>query len=463
MPLEFRHETREHVGFIIALAVIGGVAYRVASPAERERCLQYVVARLAVVRVMATQTQEDVEEFHAALRGRMPFVVIAPALALVGGLVGAGLLFGAAPMSDPDTLLRWGASVGTRTTNGEWWRLVTASFVNAGVLQLVVNVLVIVQVGALLERLVGRAVPAAVYLSAGVATGLANLSARPVDVTVSASGAVFGLYGLLAAVVITQQVCDLVNRGKPAPTEDGIEGIEPAPEQPVEQEPDVPIPMAALKKIGIGAALFLLYTLMATTGALWGFVVGLAYGAMLAPLRIDRRPSPRRVGIAVAVSAVVAAVIAFPLRNIADVKPEIARVLAAEEHTAKTYQATFDAFVKGRATADTLARVAEGANVAELQAVDARLAGLRHVPPEHEHLVSDARDYLRLRCAAWRLRADAVRKSNAAPRKASQDVTISQARLQAEARFRSNLSVMGRAESAERASMEAFERLRAAQ
>jgi hypothetical protein len=40
--------------------------------------------------------------------------------------------------------------------------------------------------------------------------------------------------------------------------------------------------------------------------------------------------------------------------------------------------------MKRRATAD-------GANVAELETIDARLAALRHVPPEHEHLVSDAR------------------------------------------------------------------------
>jgi membrane associated rhomboid family serine protease len=439
------------VGFIIALAVIGGVAYRVASPAERQRALQYVIARLAVVRVIATQRHEEVEEFHAALRTRMPHVMVAPAIALIGLIVGVGLIFGAAPLSDPGTLIGWGASVGTRTTNGEWWRLVTASFVNAGVLQLLVNVLVLMQVGALLERLVGRLVPAAVYLSAGIATGLADLSARPIDVTVSSSGATFGLYGLLTAVVITQQVCDLLDRRKPAAAEDGVEPV---------QQPDVPIPVAALKKIGIGAVLFMLYTALVSTAGFWGFAVGIAYGVMLAPLRIDRQPSPRRVGIAAAITAMVAAVFAFPLRNIADVKPEIARVIAAEAHTTKVYQTTFDAFMKGRATADALARVADGTNIAELTAVDARLAALRHVPPQHEHLVSDARDYLRLRCEAWRLRADAVRKSNAAPRKTSQDVSIGHARLQAEAQFRSNMSAMGRAESAERASMSVFERVR---
>jgi hypothetical protein len=60
-----------------------------------------------------------------------------------------------------------------------------------------------------------------------------------------------------------------------------------------------------------------------------------------------------------------------------------------------------------------------------------------------------------------RATADALRKSNAVPRKGSDDGSSGQSRLQAEARFRSNLSARGRAESAERASLTVFERLRA--
>jgi membrane associated rhomboid family serine protease len=438
------------VGFLVVLIVIGGFAYRVASPAERDRCRQYVVSRLALARSIATRRDEDVDEFHAALRARTPHAFVSCALAAIGVIVGGGLLFGAARMADPDALVRWGANLGPRTTNGEWWRLVTACFVNASVLQVIVNVLVVARVGGLLERLVGRLVPAAVYLSAGVAAGVANLSSRPIDVTVSASGAASGLYGLLVAVVVTQQAGELLGRRTPAPDGDA----ESAPER------DVPIPPAALKTLAIGAALFVLYTLLVSTGDLWGFAVGIAYGVLLAPLRIDRRPSPRRVAIAAAISVAAAAAFALPLRNIADVEPEIARVIAAEAHTTKAYQATFDAFSKGRASADALARVAEGANVAELEAVDARLAALSHVPAEREHLVTDARAYLRLRCEAWRLRAEADRKSNA-PRKGADELSSGHSRLQAEARFRSNLSAMGRAESAERASMSIFERLRA--
>src|SRR5262249_54529332 len=163
--------------------------------------------------------------------------------------------------------------------------------------------LVVLQVGVLLERLVGRLVPAAVYISAGVATGLLDLSSHPIDVTVSSTGAVCGLYGLLAAIVITQQACDLLHRRTPAPAEDA----EPA--QPA-AEADVQIPLIALKRIAIGGAVFLLYTAIVSGSGLWGVAVGLAYGAMLAPLRIDRRPTPKRVGIAAGIAACAAAVYA---------------------------------------------------------------------------------------------------------------------------------------------------------
>jgi membrane associated rhomboid family serine protease len=446
------------VNSIILLAVMGAVAYRVASPTERERALNYVKHLLAAFKTLMLERREGLHEFRLAVRARTSRPIVTPALVAIWVAVALGLVFGAAPMSDPDALLGWGASLGTRTTQGEWWRLATAMFVHTGILQLVINLVVLVQIGLLLERLAGRSVIAAVYLSGGILAGIANLSSHPVVVTASASGPIAALYGVTAALLLTQYGPDLVTRKRHGTVRSGQFAV--AEEEPA-AEAGSKIPLLEVKAIATSGAVFLLYTMVTAPATLWGVAVGLGYGAMLAPLGGDRPPSPRRVGTSAAIMAAIAAMFALPLRNIADVKPEIARVLAAEEHTTKTYQAALDAFKKGHGTVDGLARVAGGANVAELQEVDARLAALEHVPSEYERLVRDARDYLRLRIEAWRLRADAVRRLNVSASRAADEQPSGPRRIQAEARFRSNNVAMGRAETAERASMMVFERLRA--
>src|SRR5256885_9873335 len=303
--------------FIIILAVFAGVAYRVASAAERDRGLEYARDCRATLKIVAARRRDALADFRAALRTRMPYVIVAPAIALASVIVGAALMFGPAAMTDPDALLAWGASVGPRTTNGEWWRLVSASFVHAGAFQLLVTVVVVVRVGALVERLAGRFATAAVYLSAGIMTGLANLSSRPLAVAVSASGAACGFYGLFAAMVAAQHVRHAISRVRRRHDDAASD-----------DRSELTIPLLEAKAVAVGGAVFLLFTTMVGGSGLWGFAVGLLYGAMLAPLRIDPQPSTRRVAIAAAAASVLAVAYGLPLRNIVHVKPGIARGIA---------------------------------------------------------------------------------------------------------------------------------------
>ncbi len=112
-----------------------------------------------------------------------------------------GMIFGAGAIADPATLVAWGGNVGPRTSNGEWWRLVTAMFVHTGFWHLVASLAGLAQLGILLERLVGHVAFAALYLAAGVLASLVSLFASPLTVTVGATGAIFGLYGLLIAAI----------------------------------------------------------------------------------------------------------------------------------------------------------------------------------------------------------------------------------------------------------------------
>ena len=218
-----------------------------------------------------------------------------------------------------------------------------------------------------------------------------------------------------------------------------------------------------MNRLAVGASVFCAYTLLTgrlSTAELTALIVGLLYGLALAPGAAEREPAPRRVAIAAAVASVLAVAFALPLRNIADVQPEIARVIAAETHTVTNYQAALEAFKKGRLLPGALAQLAERDIVPELQAVDARLAALTNVPAEHQPLVTDAREFLRLRVDSWRLRADAVRRTSTVPGRVSQNAQDASWRVQAEARFRSNMVATGKAEGAERASMAAFQRVR---
>lgn len=434
------------MNLIILLAVFGSLAYRFVSPEERERYLAVAMGFVRRLKVATIEPGPEHESFRDALRARTSHVLVTPAIVLISATVVGGMLFGASAISDPDTLVAWGASLGTRTTNGEWWRLVTSTFVHTGTLHLLVDVAVLIQLGGILERLVGRLAFTAVHLSAGAFTGLVNLGSHPVAVSVGASGAIFGLYGLLLASLIWQIVRR--RRGHPEPDADRSAA------------PGVTIPLMAMKRLGVGAAVFIVFSALSGlvhVAEFTGLLVGLMYGLVLARGVSENGPRALHVACAMVATGAITVACAIPLRNIADVKPEIARVLATEERTAAAYQAGFDAFKRGRMTAEALAQLAEGTIMPELQAADVRMKALKNVPPEHQPLVADAREYLRLRSTSWRARANAIRRRYTDPRRAPEGGAMW--RLQLEARFRSDRAAMENAEGAERSSLEAFQRI----
>ena len=170
------------------------VGYRITTPEERTVYFARTLEAFGDLKEGLTKPRPRADAFRRALRARMRFALITPALALVITGIFVRMASGAGAVSNPDTLVAWGASLGTRTTNGEWWRLVTATFVHTGMLHLIVDVAVLMQLGLVLERLVGRLTLAAVYFSAGMFDGLITLPSHPAVATVSSSGAIFGLY-----------------------------------------------------------------------------------------------------------------------------------------------------------------------------------------------------------------------------------------------------------------------------
>src|SRR5262245_54214702 len=159
------------------------LAYRVSSPAERTRVFGVGRDAVAQLKAEARRPRPELAAFRAALRARSPHAIVTTVIAALNAIGFAGLLLGSGAMASDATLLGWGASVGPRTTDGEWWRLLTSLFLHDGLFYLLVSVALIVQLGAILERIVGRLTFALVYVLAGICAGLVHLSSHPVEVT----------------------------------------------------------------------------------------------------------------------------------------------------------------------------------------------------------------------------------------------------------------------------------------
>jgi membrane associated rhomboid family serine protease len=126
-------------------------------------------------------------------------------LEIVSG--GAGSL-----LSGPNSLqlVRLGASVGLAQlpdgevvgiATGETWRMATAIFLHGGILHLLMNAWALWIFGPVVERELGRVRFLLIFLTTGLYASAASfaLASEPVQVSVGASGAIFGVVGAFVA------------------------------------------------------------------------------------------------------------------------------------------------------------------------------------------------------------------------------------------------------------------------
>jgi membrane associated rhomboid family serine protease/Tfp pilus assembly protein PilF len=98
-------------------------------------------------------------------------------------------------------LLKWGADWGPLSLDSQLWRIFTSMFVHDGFDHILVNMLILWIVGRMAERIFGRWVYLAIYLSSGTAGALLSLGLRPELITCGASGAIFGTMAALIAAL----------------------------------------------------------------------------------------------------------------------------------------------------------------------------------------------------------------------------------------------------------------------
>ncbi|ACB75477.1 rhomboid family intramembrane serine protease [Opitutus terrae] len=121
---------------------------------------------------------------------------------IVMGLLGAGWV----ETADMTPYVRWVANNGAATTDGEWWRIVTSMFVHYGLLHLALNMWALFQTGHFVERLFGRPLFALGYLGSGIVASFASIYWHGDQIwSAGASGAVFGVYGLLLGFMVRER------------------------------------------------------------------------------------------------------------------------------------------------------------------------------------------------------------------------------------------------------------------
>ena len=107
----------------------------------------------------------------------------------------------------PENLLDFGANYRPLVLGGEWWRLMSCMFLHASLLHIGANMYSLWALGRMLEALVGARTTLIVYMVTGVLASLTSILAHQEPIVgIGASGAIFGLFGAFAALVLRRKV-----------------------------------------------------------------------------------------------------------------------------------------------------------------------------------------------------------------------------------------------------------------
>ncbi|MGH7135666.1 MAG: rhomboid family intramembrane serine protease, partial [Pirellulales bacterium] len=149
---------------------------------------------------VATMANEGLVEFDRRLKELGRFAPVTGALVSVNVVVWICMLARGIDWLDPtgDSLKAWDANFGPLTTHGEGWRPITACFIHAGIVQLLVNQWALWQYGRWLERFFGHLGFGLLYLITGFSSGLVAVRWQPTLVLAGSTGPVAGLIGALA-------------------------------------------------------------------------------------------------------------------------------------------------------------------------------------------------------------------------------------------------------------------------
>jgi membrane associated rhomboid family serine protease/Zn-dependent protease with chaperone function len=409
--------------------------------------------------------------FSRMLLERTPHVPGTVLIVCLNVLIYLAMLGAAGRSFDVDMLLGWGALSGPLAGRGEWWRALTSVGVHAGFLHLLFNMIVLLQVGPFVERLTGSATFVACYVMTGLCASFAGVLIHPMVVSVGASGAVFGMFGMLVSVTLAtwrpsvREVVDETvvavtsyggaprgprsvittldlssagssSRGTTLSTPRSTSGS-PAPEVESESRESTLRRMYAaviplvLINLGVGTT----ETGIDTAAHVGGLVAGIAIGWLVARDVLEGKPSLLRLLVPAGLTIVIGVGTMNHLAGLTGVRFEVSRFAGIDEVDLTTFTAALTGVQAGRRTPEEVAAWIDDRVLPSLQGarrVSERLTtGLQRELEEASRLdpYGRAREWRRLqplreqlalatawqrylfdREADWRLRADALRR-----------------------------------------------------
>ncbi len=135
--------------------------------------------------------------------------LVSPSFLITIGLIALNVLVfaimvlrGVSPLDpSPQQAIAFGADFGPLTLNGQWWRLVTSMFVHFGIVHIGLNMWCLWNLGRAAEQLMGRASYLLAYFVSGIFASIASVYWHPMAAGAGASGAIFGMAGVLVTYV----------------------------------------------------------------------------------------------------------------------------------------------------------------------------------------------------------------------------------------------------------------------
>ena len=292
------------------------------------------------------------------------------------------------PFAD-DTLAAWGANLPALTAEHQGWRLFASIFAPLCLLQLLFNGWTLVDLGRLMERLLGSTGFLLVFLTAGFAGNLAHVIWEPDRVAAGSTGAIFGLLAALAGWMIRDR-----------------QAIPPGVTSRLRRS----VPAFVAFNVGYG----LLLKRLDATEYLGGVFAGLTCGLILyRPLAAEATRRWRGnlvVGLLAAALVVTAGYAVKPPPS--DVRGEQDRLVELEGRLLEAYNAAHADFLKDKLTPAQYADKIDDEILPPWRAARARLEALPRVAEQDQARWNDLKKYAGLREHALALVADALRSGD---------------------------------------------------